>query len=292
MRITQAETYRMFLSNLETLNESYNKASNQVTTGKRLNHLSDSPGDSAELIFMTDKAADIDQYQSTGNSVSYYLGVADTALTQAINLVSSFTTVTNNAGSNSLSNDQRAAIATQLRSKRDEILSLANSQANGRYLFAGSNVTSVPYTIQGDTVTYHGDSNVATVQVDDGIEVASGVSGSEAFDSVFSWIQSMVTALDANDLSAIGSALTQLSSGFTQLGLARNKLDVGITTLQSVQARLSTEEANLQVQRGKLEDADMAEATVQLSQTQTALQTAVTAGGSILQQRNLFDILG
>jgi hypothetical protein len=36
----------------------------------------------------------------------------------------------------------------------------------------------------------------------------------------------------------------------------------------------------------------MAQATVQMSQAQTALEAAMAAGGSILQQKNLFDILG
>jgi hypothetical protein len=37
---------------------------------------------------------------------------------------------------------------------------------------------------------------------------------------------------------------------------------------------------------------NMAEAVVQLSQAKNSLDAALSAGGSILSQRNLFDILG
>jgi flagellin-like hook-associated protein FlgL len=45
-------------------------------------------------------------------------------------------------------------------------------------------------------------------------------------------------------------------------------------------------------QRSQVEDTDMAKAVVQMNQTQTALQAAMSAGASVLQQSNLFDILG
>jgi len=59
-----------------------------------------------------------------------------------------------------------------------------------------------------------------------------------------------------------------------------------------VQAQLQVESTSITTQQSNLQDADMAQATVQMSQAQTALEAAMAAGGSILQQKNLFDILG
>jgi flagellar hook-associated protein 3 FlgL len=292
MRVTQAETTRIFLSNLETLNETYNRLSGQLSSGKKLNQLKDSPGDSANLLSMTDRASDIDQYQSSGNTVSFNLGVADSALNEINNLVTSIYSKGSEAASESINNSERAAIATDVRSLRDQVLSLANSQAKGRYIFAGSQVAAVPYTINADSITYHGDTAVATVGVDDGIAVPTGVSGSDAFSLVFSSIEALITAIGTNNTSSIGSALGQFASAFSQLGQARGTIGASMNTLQSVQDRLSTEETTLEAQRSQIEDADMAKAAVQMSQTKTALDAAMTAGGSILQQRNLFDILG
>jgi flagellin-like hook-associated protein FlgL len=62
--------------------------------------------------------------------------------------------------------------------------------------------------------------------------------------------------------------------------------------LSNVKTNLASRETSLKKQQSQLEDANMAESVTALSQVKTALETAMTAGGSILQQRNLFDILG
>ncbi len=292
MRITQSETYRNFSSDLETLNETYNKISRQVSSGKKLTQLQDSPGDSAELLSLSDQSSDIDVYESSANTASYYLGTADSALNNVNNLLTSIYSEGSQAASNSMSTDDRAALATNIRSLRDQILSLANSQAKGRYIFAGSSVTTAPYQISGDSVTYCGDNMINTVSVDQGTEVQPGVPGPAAFDSVFSSIESLLSAVDSNDVSAIGNALGRFSSAYSQLGQARGTIGSNMTLLQNVQARLQVESTSITTQQSNLQDADMAQATVQLSQVQTALQAAMAAGSSILKQNNLFDILG
>jgi flagellin-like hook-associated protein FlgL len=52
------------------------------------------------------------------------------------------------------------------------------------------------------------------------------------------------------------------------------------------------QETRLEGQRSRIEDADMVDAVVKMNQTKTTLETAMSAGGSILSQKNLFDILG
>jgi flagellar hook-associated protein 3 FlgL len=292
MRITQSEMFRNFSSDLETLNETYGKVSRQVSSGKKLTQLQDDPGSSAELLSLSDQSSDNDVYQSNANTISYYLGTADSALSNVNNLVTSIYSDGSQAASDSMSSDARASLATEIRSLRDQILSLANTQANGRYIFAGSDVTTAPFQINGDSVSYGGDSEVNTVSVDQETEVQSGVPGSQAFNSVFSSIESLLTAVDSNDVSGIGTALSQFSSAFSALGLARGTIGSNMTLLQNVQAQLQVESTSITTQQSNLQDADMAQATVQMSQAQTALDAAMAAGGSILQQKNLFDILG
>jgi flagellar hook-associated protein 3 FlgL len=292
MRITQAETYRNFISDLATLNDAFNTVSRQVSSGKRLTQLKDSPGESAELLSMTGQQADIDLYRSSADTVSYYLGVADSALNEVNALFTSVYTKGSEAGTETVDANARAALATDIRSLRDQILSLANSKANGRYIFAGSQVAESPFVLNGDTVTYQGDALVNTVEVDNGTDVQTGVPGAEAFTKVFTAIESLLSAVDGNDTAAIGNALGQFASAFSELGLARGKIGSGMNLLQNVQSRLADQETTLKEQRSKIEDVNLAEAVVQMNQVKTAMQAAMSAGGTILQQNNLFDILG
>jgi flagellar hook-associated protein 3 FlgL len=292
MRITQSETYRNFVSDLETLNDAFNRVSRQVSSGKSLTQLGDSPEGIADLLSLTDLAADINQYRSTTNTVSYYLGVADSALNEVNNLVTSVYSRGSQAASEAVDSSERATLATEIRSLRDQILSLANSQAKGRYLFAGSMVASAPFVISGDTVSYIGNNDVNSIPVEEGTQVQSGVSGADAFSSAFSAIETLLLAVGSNNVSSIGTALGQFKSAFSQLGQARGKIGASLNLIENVRARLDGQETSLKARRSQIEDADIAEAVVQLSQTKTALQTAISAGGSILSQRNLFDFLG
>jgi flagellar hook-associated protein 3 FlgL len=292
MRVTQSETYRNFLSDIGTLNESLNNASRQVSSGKKLNQLKDSPEGCAELVSLNTQASEIDQYQSNIDTGSYFLGVADSVLNEVNNLVTSIYTLGSQAASDLASPDTRATLATEIRSLRDQILSIANTCVRGRYIFAGSEVTTAPFVLQGDSVSYQGDSNVNSIAVDDGIAVQEGVSGSSTFNSIFASIDSLLTAMGGNDTSSIGTALGQFSSALSELGQARGQIGSNLSLLQNVKTNLDSKGTNLKGRQSAIEDADMAVAAVQLSQTQTALQTAISAGGIILQQRNLFDILG
>jgi flagellin-like hook-associated protein FlgL len=98
--------------------------------------------------------------------------------------------------------------------------------------------------------------------------------------------------MDSNDVAGIKTALEQFSSTLSGLEKVRAGVGTSMSLLQNIKSNLDSRETNLAEQRSKIEDTDMAQAVVQLGQTQTALQTAMSAGGSILTQRNLFDILG
>jgi flagellar hook-associated protein 3 FlgL len=292
MRVTQCETYRNVLSGIESLNETLSRINRQVSSGKKLGQLMDSPADSAEILSLNEQASEIDQYRSNMNTASFFLQSADSTLNEVNNLVTSIYTQGSQSASDLVNSDGRSTIADGIRKLRDQILALANTQVRGRYLFAGSNVSSTPFTISDDVVSYNGNDTVNGIAVDDGIEVSESVAGSKAFNSVFSAITTLLTAMDGNDVSNIRSALGQFSSALSDLGLARGQIGSNLSALETVTSNLSSKETSLTERKSKLEDTDMATAVVQLSQGQTAMQAAISSGGSILSQRNLFDILG
>ena len=89
MRITNSEMYRNFLSDIQTLNERLNNAGRQLSSGKKLTYLKDSPSGSAELISLSERASEIEQYKSNIDTGMYFLRVAESALNEVHNLVAS-----------------------------------------------------------------------------------------------------------------------------------------------------------------------------------------------------------
>ena len=291
MRVTALNTYRHIVSSLQSLNETAARINQQLSSGKKLVSLKDNPSGSAELVQLQSKLAELDQYKSNAGQGTLYLQVADSGLNDVQNLITSIYTLASQAASETNSNDNCATITREIREMRDQILSIANSTARGRYIFAGSAVLSAPFTISNDTVTYQGDSEVNTISVDDGFTVQLNVPGDEIFTPIFDYVSSMLTSLDAGDIENLKTTLTQFSSIQSGLSLARGQVGLSLGRIENAAAALDTEKTNVKSEASRVGDVDVAEATTQLSQTQTALQATLATAQSALAQKNLFDFL-
>lgn len=291
MNVTQSIMCRNLLSNLETLNEQLDTASQQISTGKRMVHLRDSPAAAAESVLLEGEAAKLDQYKANTDSGTFYLQVSDSVLNSVQNLVASIQSKGSAATSDTLNASDCASLANEVRSLRDQVLSHANSEVRGRYIFAGSKITSAPFVINGDAVTYQGDAIINQISVDDGLQVQQNIPGESVFRPIFDAIESLLSKMDAADHVGIGVVVSQMSSSLTGLNSARGQVGTELGKLENVSMELDTEAVNLRAQQSRVEDANAAEAATQLSQLQTALKTTLATGQSILQQKNLFDFL-
>lgn len=293
MNVTQSIMCRNLLSNLETLNEQLDTASQQISTGKRMVHLRDSPAAAAESVLLAGEAAKLDQYKANTDSGTFYLQVSDSVLNSVQNLVASIQTKGSAATSDTLNASDCTSLANEVRSLRDQMLSLANSEVRGRYIFAGSKITSAPFTIDPNThaVVYQGDAIINQISVDDGLQVQQNIPGESVFRPIFDAIESLLSKMDAADHVGIGVVVSQMSSSLTGLNSARGQVGTELGKLENVSMELDTEAVNLRAQQSRVEDANAAEAATQLSQLQTALKTTLATGQSILQQKNLFDFL-
>jgi flagellar hook-associated protein 3 FlgL len=291
MRITQSISYRNFLAGVENLNEAMENASRQVSSGKKLTRLKDSPSGSAELLVLRKQLTDIDQYRSNTDSSVFFLNVADSALNSVHDLVTTIFTRGSAAGSGTIDADARASLATEIRFLRDQVFSLANTQTRGRSLFAGSEVTTAAFTIAGDAVTYQGNSEINSIDVGESLEIRQNLSGSAIFTPIFDAITTLLQAVDSGDIAAIQAGVTQLNPALSGLSNARIQLGVDLSRLEDIKTEHDAQALNIRARRGRIEDANLAEAITDLTQIQTALRASLSAQGTI-QPRNLFDYLG
>jgi flagellar hook-associated protein 3 FlgL len=292
MRVTQAEMYRHFLSDMSKINSSLADISRQLSSGKKLNRLADSPAGSADLVAITDQALKIDMYRTNCNTSSFFLKTSESVLNEVNNLVSSMHALGSQAASETISNEARTAIISELGTIREQIMAFANTRVGDRYVFAGSETAAIPFVLEDGVVTYKGDDKVNRVPVDQGVEVQQGVSGNAAFAGIFETIDRMLTSMEENDVSGIKDALGGISPALSALGQARSQIGVNIGLLNNQAAILDAKAITVRERRSTLEDADMLAVTVRLAQLQTALDTTLSSGGAMMRQSTLFDILG
>ncbi len=291
MRITQAIAYRNFLSSAGNLNEALETASRQVSSGKKLTRLQDSPSGSAELVLLKAQLADIDQYKTNIDSSTFFLNVADSALSSAYNLVTTIFTRGSAAASGTTDAAGRASLATEIGLLRDELLSLANTQTRGRWIFAGSDVKDAAFTMSNGALAYQGNADVNRIEIGESLEVNANIPGSAIFLPLFEKIDALLQAINSGNSSAIQGALSDMAPALAEITKARVQLGVDLRRLEDVTIDHETQQLNIETRRGNIEDADMAKAITELNQIQSALKASLTAQASV-QQYNLFDFLG
>ncbi len=294
MRI-DAQSIEGLVTSLNNLNDKQADLSNELSTGVRLNHLSDDSIAAGEAVTLSDSLRRDDTFLSTASSAGNRMQAADTALSSVVTQLTSAVSTAVAAYNGSTGADARSIAVQQLKAVRDSLLSLANSSYGGSYLFAGSS-TAVPFTQAADgAVTYTGNQDALSVQVESGGTITVSLSGSSIFlapgATVFGALNGLIT--DLSQTSSTGGSASLVSS----LRDALSNVTGQRALLNTAQKRLSDEsdyvtaqKANRTVQQSTLLAADTASVATDLS-TVTAQRTALLNTIGLLQKDSLFDYL-
>ena len=173
----------------------------------------------------------------------------------------------------------------------EEIVSLANTDVGGRFIFAGSNTDTVPFALDG---TYNGDNNPFTIKISQATTVEAGKDGEAVFKSpgmdIFQTLTDLKTALENNDVGGIQDAIGELGAFHDHL--SREISDVGSKALRmEVKASIYNEiEISNRERLSQIEDADLAAAITELQATELAYKAALSSSSRIMTL-NLNDFL-
>jgi flagellar hook-associated protein 3 FlgL len=194
----------------------------------------------------------------------------------------------------------RATLAQRVQAIHQQLVSIANTAISGRYIFAGDDGTTAPYSYTGagpnGVTASSAFANTQILRDSDGNAITPRMTANNIFDSssgsVFQAAYDLSTALQANNQSGIQTALgevktanQQLTAATTTYGNVQNWISSGLSTATThtniITAALSS-----------IRDADLPDLATQLASDQTAMQAAMAADGAINRTKSLFDYLG
>lgn len=154
----------------------------QLATGKKLATAKDDPVAAGTAVGLDRALAELERYARNADHAHNRLGLQENALAQAGDAMARVTELAVQAGNPALSEDERKAIAAELRTIQDQLFSLANgTDGNGRYLFAGTADDGAPFSRSGGLVVYHGDQTQRRIGVAPETYVRDTLPGSEVF---------------------------------------------------------------------------------------------------------------
>lgn len=196
-------TYMMFQNGERAINSSQSQlmaTELQMSTGKQINSPSDNPIGAANVASLNGTVSQLSQFKSNQTEAQLQLNLADSTMTNFVNLVQDVQQRLVQAGDGSYSDSQRAALAQGLQGDLNQMIGLANtSDGQGGYLFAGSQQSAAPFSQTGNTVTYGGDSTLQSIQVSQNRLLQTKFSGDDLFQKIRPGNGSFVTAANAGN---------------------------------------------------------------------------------------------
>ena len=198
MRVTSDSLRTIFLNTLQTTQRQLFDTQNRIATGRRINSPADDPLGAARIAELDASLARIDQYQANGVLARNRLSLEEETLVGVIDNLQRSYELAVQANNATVSDSDRAAIALELRQRRDGLVALANSvDSGGRYLFAGFQENAKPFSLTAAGVVYAGDEGSRTLQIGAERFVAVGDAGSEVFQRVLNGNGTFTLAADA-----------------------------------------------------------------------------------------------
>ncbi len=267
----------------------------ELSTGRRVNQPSDDPAAAASLVQNHDQATFTARYLQSLSSIQGQFQTADSALNSVILTLQRALTLGIEGANGTLSDADRAAIASELQGIQDQLVSLANTSFQGGPLFAGT-LTSSPPFVKDNTapsgVRYDGNDAVNNVQIGDNYQIAGNKPGSQLFiapgHDVFQAMTGLIQAMQSN--SGFDTAITSLRDAFNYISSQRVFYGNNMNQAQAQTTSLGTVKVQLSQQENTLAASDIEAAASRLVNSQAATNATLAAVGKI-SQLSLFDFL-
>ncbi len=284
MRLSSSQIYQQAVNAMLNKQADLAKTQLQIATGKRILAPSDDPSGATRILDITQAIETTNQYQRNADAAETRLAFEESLLTEVSDVLQRVRELSVQANNDTNSQQDRLAIAQEVRVNVDALVQLANSKdAIGEYVFSGFNTNTIPFTDDGSGgFTYDGDQGQRYLQIGDKRQVATGDSGFDVFmqiddgaggkSDMFSVLYDFAIDLEADAPSA--STLTRLDSALDEVLNTRTAIGA---RMNSIDGQRSTSEGFslvLQENLSNLEDLDYADAISRFEQQILALQAS------------------
>ncbi|WP_284644981.1 flagellar hook-associated protein FlgL [Paenibacillus silviterrae] len=293
MRVTQGMLNSQLLRNINTNLTRMQNNQEQLSTGRKINRPSDDPvGMAFSLRYRSEQSAN-EQYESNLDAAMSLLDYTDTMMGQANSVIQRVRELAV-AGANG-TNPQQAldSIKSEVEQLYSQMVSIGNSQFNGRYIFNGQMTDKAPYT-EANAATDKPDGNELKFNIGVGVQIAANKTGESVFgtpddinapgtnDNIFRVMKDLSAALGAGLTNEVSALLARIDKANDQFLEARADVGAKMNRMELAQSRLSDVNVNLKTLQTKTEDADVAEVITNLKMDENVYQSSLSVGSKII----------
>ena len=279
MRITQRAVALTSLQGLNRNLDAVGKLQQQLTTGRLINAPSNSPTGTNKAMQIRAEQAAVAQHSRNIGDAKSWLEQGDSSLREMLDTTRRVRDLTvQGLNTGGVSDASQKALATEVASLRDGLLSLANTAVQGRPIFGGVTPGAKAYNDDGTWAGLAGPaislrlSESETVRVDLTGPEAFGPDGSNLFDIVGRITTDLTTdpvALEA-DLADLDTAIKRMSTSVADIGARAARVD------RAEQLNFDRS-LTLTGQLGETENVDLPNTIMKLQMQQVGYEAALAA---------------
>ena len=292
-RITALMSSRNVLADLNAANARLRKTQEQLSSGKLLNKPSDDPSQVARAMTLRSDLEAAQQFQQNASEAKGWSDVTDSALSSVADVLLRVRELTVQAANGTAGPESHKAIAEELKQLIDSVKTAGNATYGGRYVFAGTNTASRPFTM-GASDVYGGDTETVVRQVGPGVSVPVNINGRAAIGDnstgILATMRTILAATAAGDHQALSTQLGALDTRLDELNAVRAQVGATSSRVEIASARLAEYEGTALQLLNDTESVDIAKAMIDFSTHQAALQAGLKAGAEVVQA-SLLDFL-
>lgn len=293
MRVTQGQMTNRVLTNLGRHTRRLLALQEQLATGLRVNAPSDDPMAARLGIDTRTAIGKSEQYLSNIQAASPLLSETESAIDTALQYLNRAESLAQQGANGTYNESQLDSLAIEVNEILEGMLSTANRETNGRFLFSGTRTQTVPFEATRNAageitaVTYRGNDEHTEVAVADGLTVTTNETGTDIFtgsQDVFQVLIGIRDSLRAGDTADLGTTqLNGAAAGRDQFlrGLSR----IGAITNRLENAESDTENFIFEYQEllSDTVEADYTETLISLNTQNNAYQAALNAAARVIQ---------
>ena len=206
MRVTQQTISTQVIEGLQRAYQRVAKAQEAVTSGRRINHLSDDPIGATRALRLRGFEETLTQYQRNIDNAQPFVEQADAVLGDVVSGLQRAKEIALAMANDTNSPTERLAGATEVHQILSQILSQANTQVENRFLFGGFINGAAPFTQGASRVEYGGDNGEIEVQTSATSSLKINLIGSAVYQGagvvggqgIFDTLQDLEAALRGN----------------------------------------------------------------------------------------------
>ena len=200
MRISNAQTSAMMHNNMNRNSQAIAQLQAQIGSGLRIQKPSDDPIASARLMLIQREQASLGQYNENIGKVSDNLKLQETYVQSGSDAMGSIRDLLLWAGNDSNSPEDLSAIATQLSSLEDSLVSYFNAKDEaGNYVFSGTrnDVPAVTFDPATGTYSMTGNDEERQAVVGNGVLIGDNVTAQQMLGADADFLNDLHSLVDS-----------------------------------------------------------------------------------------------